>query len=86
MAGEKPGAPVNVLWGLFKFVFLYFFFFFHESVKVYNAVHKVVYTELHLVMTATDREESEMLTLHDALIGDIASQFHNTFSFILKYD
>ena len=66
MAGEKPGAPANVLWGLFKFSLLCFFLSFYESVKVYTAVYKRVCIEMFLVMT--DKTSSEMLRLYEALI------------------
>ncbi|KAL7379593.1 hypothetical protein ABVT39_002008 [Epinephelus coioides] len=49
MAGEKPGASTNVLWGLFKFSFMYCTYY--KSVKVYTTVHKLVCIELLLVMT-----------------------------------
>lgn len=84
MAGEKPSAPVKVLWGLFKFIFLSSFY---ESVKVFKVVYKVVYTELHLVTAKTDKEESEMLRLYDALIWDISIRISQyIFSFTLTYD
>ena len=87
MAGEKPGAPANVLWGLFKFSLLCFFLSFYESVKVYTAVYKRVCIEMFLVMT--DKTSSEMLRLYEALIRDIANIDLNrisqgNFSFILK--
>ena len=87
MAGEKPGAPANVLWGLFKFSLLCFFLSFYESVKVYTAVYKRVCIEMFLVMT--DKTSSEMLRLYEALKRDIANIDLNrisqgNFSFILK--
>lgn len=87
MAGEKPGAPANVLWGLFKFSLLCFFLSFYKSVKVYTAVYKRVCIEMFLVMT--DKTSSEMLRLYEALIRDIANIDLNrisqgNFSFILK--
>ena len=87
MAGEKPGAPANVLWGLFKFSLLCFFLSFYKSFKVYTAVYKRVCIEMFLVMT--DKTSSEMLRLYEALIRDIANIDLNrisqgNFSFILK--
>ena len=73
MAGEKPGASANVLWGLFKFSLLYFFFFSYKSVKVYTTVHKLVCIELLLVMTVKTNETGEMFRLHEALVRDMAN-------------
>ena len=87
MAGEKPRAPANVLWGLFKFSLLYFLFSFYKNVKAYTAVYKQVCIELYLVMT--DNTSSEMLRLYEALIRDIANIdlyriSQDNFYFILK--